>query len=68
MQEPTSVVITDRTNERCSGACSRRSYRLVEPLAAGIFVKVRANEGLAGQGMSWCGGDEVYIRAADDND
>ncbi|MEL0195142.1 MAG: hypothetical protein VW962_08695, partial [Acidimicrobiaceae bacterium] len=64
----TSVVITDRTDERCSGTCSRRSNRLVEPLAAGVFVKVRANEGLAGQGMSWCGGDEVYIRAADDND
>ena len=68
MQEPTCVVITDRTNEHSSGTCSSGSNRLVEPLATGVFVKVSTNEGLAGQGMSWCGGDEVYICAADDND
>jgi hypothetical protein len=59
MEEPACVVITDRTNERGLGTCSCRGDRLVEPLAAGVFVKVRPNEGLARQRVSRCGGDEV---------
>jgi hypothetical protein len=48
MKETACVIITDRTNERGSGTCPRRSDRLVEPLPSGIFVKVSSDEGLAG--------------------